>query len=318
MCKNNNLKRGQQMMKAKIIVGVLLMALVSFAIVGCGSNRSGNNGATTKDPIVIGSKPHAEQFILGEMLAILLEEKTDIPVKRNFGIAGGTSNLHPAMVSGDIDMYPEYTGTGWMFVLKQDLIADPQEMYEAVRDQYQQEYNITWLEPYGFNNTFTLALSRAIVEEYGLQSFSDLGEVSENFSFGAEFDFFEREDGFPALSETYGLNFKQTREMDIGLKYQAIGAGQVDVINAFSTDGQISLFDLVILKDDKNFFPSYHCATIVRTETLDKYPEIADVLGVLTGQISDSEMTEMNYQVDELKRDAADVAREFLVSKGLL
>jgi glycine betaine/choline ABC-type transport system substrate-binding protein len=106
--------------------------------------------------------------------------------------------------------------------------------------------------------------------------------------------------------------------MDIGLKYQAIGSGEVDVINAFSTDGQINLFDLVILEDDKNFFPSYHCATIVRTETLEKYPEIAEVLGVLTGQISDSEMTEMNYQVDELNRDAAEVAREFLESKGLL
>jgi osmoprotectant transport system substrate-binding protein/osmoprotectant transport system permease protein len=126
--------------KKKIIVCALLAAFLAFAVVGCGgTDPSGNNGGTeAKDPMVIGSKPHAEQFILGEMLAILLEEKTDIPVTRNFGIAGGTSNLHPAMVNGDIDIYPEYTGTGWMFVLKRDLIEDPREMYEAVRDQYQQ------------------------------------------------------------------------------------------------------------------------------------------------------------------------------------
>ena len=303
----------------RLILFVVLGVLLSLAIVGCGNSNSDNNEeATPKDPVVISSKPHAEQFILGEMLAILLEEHTDIPVTRNLGIAGGTSNLHPAMVNGEIDIYPEYTGTGWMFVLQQDLIADAEEMYAAVKNEYQQEYNITWLEPYGFNNTFTLAVSRDIAEEHDLRTFSDLGEASENFNFGAEFDFYERDDGFPALSETYNLNFKDTKEMDIGLKYQAIGAGEVDVINAFSTDGQINLFDLMILEDDKNFFPSYHCATIIRTETLEKYPEIADVLGVLTGQISDGEMTEMNYKVDEENQDAADVAREFLVSKGLL
>lgn len=305
------------MKKLKAAVFCSLLVFIAIAASGCGNSFT-PNGGQTKNPVVIGSKPHTEQYILGEMLAILLEEKTDIPVRRNFGIAGGTSNLHPALVSGEIDMYPEYTGTGWMFVLKRNLISDPREMFEAVRDAYQQEFNIIWLEPYGFNNTFTLALPRPLVDKYGLRTFSDLGKVSGNLVFGAEFDFFEREDGFPALSETYGFRFKGTREMDIGLKYQAVDAGQVDVINAFSTDGQISRFNLVILEDDKSFFPSYLCATIVRAETLERYPEIADVLGVLAGQISDAEMTEMNYQVDELRREASDVAREFLASKGLL
>lgn len=290
-----------------------------FFLTGCNNNGgNGNEEAAANEPVVIASKPHAEQYILGEMLAILLEENTDIPVTRNFGIAGGTSNLHPAMVSGEIDIYPEYTGTGWMFVLQRDLIGDSREMFEAVRDEYQDEFNITWLEPYGFNNTFTLAIPAELAEEYDLQTFSDLGKVAENLIFGAEFDFYERDDGFDALAETYNLNFKETREMDIGLKYQSIGAGEVDVINAFSTDGQISLFDLVVLEDDQGFFPTYYAATMVRTDTLEKYPEIADALGVLEGQISDGEMTEMNYQVDELNRDAADVAREFLESKGLL
>ncbi len=294
------------------VIAVIVLAVAPLA--GCGGQQDDQDQRV----VVIGSKPHAEQYILGEMIAIMLEEHTDIEVERNFGIAGGTANLHPAMLSGDIDIYPEYTGTGWMFVLKQDLIADPLEMFEAVRDQYQADFAITWLDPLGFNNTFTLAVPRQLAEDYNLVTFSDLAAISDQLVFGAEFDFFERDDGFDALAATYNFNFKNIREMDIGLKYQSIGGGEVDVINAFSTDGQISLFDLVILEDDKNFFPSYYAAIIIRSEMLENYPEIEEVLSMLSGQISDAEMTEMNYQVDELNREAADVAREFLVSKGLI
>ncbi len=295
-----------------VALSVIILAVAPLA--GCGGQQDDQDQRV----VVIGSKPHAEQYILGEMIAIMLEEHTDIEVVRNFGIAGGTSNLHPAMISGEIDIYPEYTGTGWMFVLKQDLIADPMEMFEAVRDQYQEDFDITWLNPLGFNNTFTLAVPRQLAEDYDLETFSDVAAVSSELVFGAEFDFFERDDGFDALADTYNFNFKSIREMDIGLKYQSIGSDEVDVINAFSTDGQISLFDLVILEDDKSFFPSYYAAIIVRSEILEKYPEIEEVLGMLSGQISDAEMTEMNYQVDELKREAADVAREFLANKGLI
>ncbi len=295
-----------------VALSVIILAVAPLA--GCGGQQDDQDQRV----VVIGSKPHAEQYILGEMIAIMLEEHTDIEVVRNFGIAGGTSNLHPAMISGEIDIYPEYTGTGWMFVLKQDLIADPMEMFEAVRDQYQEDFDITWLNPLGFNNTFTLAVPRQLAEDYDLETFSDLAAISSELVFGAEFDFFERDDGFDALAATYNFNFKSIREMDIGLKYQSIGSDEVDVINAFSTDGQINLFDLVILEDDKSFFPSYYAAIIVRSEILEKYPEIEEVLGMLSGQISDAEMTEMNYQVDELKREAADVAREFLANKGLI
>ncbi len=296
----------------KAFVGILVLALIlTVSLVGCGSDDDARK-------VVVGSKPHAEQYVLGEMIAIMLEEHTDIEVERNLGIAGGTSNLHPAMLSGDIDIYPEYTGTGWMFVLKQDRIADPTELFEAVRDQYQEDFAITWLEPLGFNNTFTLAVPRQLAEQYDLVTFSDLAAVSDQLVFGANFDFYERDDGFDALVEAYNFNFKGSREMDIGLRYQSIGAGEIDVVNAFSTDGEINLFDLVILEDDKNFFPSYYAAIIIRNEILDKYPEIGEVLSMLSGQISDAEMTEMNYQVDELNREAADVAREFLVRKGLI
>ncbi|MDW7649889.1 MAG: glycine betaine ABC transporter substrate-binding protein [Bacillota bacterium] len=303
-------------MRNVILVTLAAVLLVVAALAGCSTQDTGETGTT--GVVTVASKPHAEQFILGEIMAIMLEEKTALEIRRNFGIAGGTSNLHPAMENGEIDMYPEYTGTGWMFVLKEDVINDPDLIYQSVKQKYQEQYNITWLEQFGFNNTYTLALPSTLAEEYKLKTFTDLGEVSENFVFGAEFDFYERDDGFNALAETYNLNFKETKDMDIGLKYQAIDAGEVDVINAFSTDGAIKRFNLTVLEDDKQFFPPYYCAPIVRTETLEAHPEIADVLNELAGIITDDVMTELNYEVDVQNREAADVAHEFLESAGLL
>ncbi len=268
--------------------------------------------------VTVGSKPHAEQYILAEMISLLIEEKTDISVDQRLGIGGGTSNLHPAMLSGDIDIYPEYTGTGWLFVLRRDLIEQPDELYEAVKREYQEEFSITWLDRYGFNNTYALAVRNEFVDSYGLKTYSDLAEVSGELVFGAEYDFFERDDGFNALSEAYGLQFKDTRELDIGLKYQAIGSQRVDVINAFSTDGLLAEHDITVLEDDKYFFPSYEAATIVRAETLQEYPELEGVLNLLSGAISDDAMTAMNYRVEELNEDARAVARDFLEQAGLL
>ncbi len=275
-------------------------------------------GAAEERSVTVGSKPHAEQYILAEMLSLLIEEHTDITVDQRLGIGGGTSNLHPAVLEGDIDMYPEYTGTGWLFVLQQDLIEQPDELYDAVAEQYLAEFGIVWLDRYGFNNTYALAVRDEYVAQYSLRTYSDLAEVSEQLVFGAEYDFFERDDGFDALSEAYGLQFRDTREMDIGLKYEAIGSGQVDVINAFSTDGLLAELDITVLEDDLHFFPSYEAATIVRQETLEQYPELKDVLNMLSGAIDDASMTRMNYRVEELNEDPRVTAREFLETAGLL
>jgi len=294
----------------KRMLSLILCLVLAAGISGCSDKA--------EKKVVVASKPHSEQYILAEMITLIIENGTDISVEKKLGIGGGTANIQPAMESGEIDIYPEYTGTGWLFVLKEELINDPEELYESVKAAYAEKYDMKWLGMYGFNNTYALAMKRSAAEEMGIETYSDLAEKGGPLVFGAEYDFYEREDGFPGLEDAYGLSFENMVELDIGLKYEAIGTDQVDVINAFSTDGLIKQFDLKVLEDDKMFFPAYNAATIVRQETLDMYPELEAVLETLTGQISDDEMTELNYLVENEKMDPAKVAEDFLKGKGLL
>ena len=294
-------------MKKRLFLALFVLVLIVF---GCQKKEV--------KKVVVASKPMSEQFVLAHMISILIEHFTDIEVELKLGIGGGTSNIHPAMIKGEIDIYPEYSGTGWLFVLKKDLIKDPSRLFAENKRTYQDDFDIFWFEQYGFNNTFTLALKESIAQDKNIKTYSDLAQASDEFVFGAEYDFFERDDGFKSLSETYGFSFAKTTELDIGLKYRAIGEDQVDVINAFSTDGLLKEYNLTILVDDKNFFPSYQAATLVRGETLKKYPELKTVLKKLEGQISDIEMMEMNYKVDNQKKEPAEIAREFLQNKGIL
>lgn len=293
----------------RILAGLILTAIL-LTLTACSSQEP--------KTVVIASKPHSEQYILAEMLSLLIENHTDIKVEKKLGIGGGTSNIHPAMLSGDFDIYPEYTGTGLLFVLKENLITDSDELYKRVQDRYLEEYNIKWLGLYGFNNTYALAVKESTAQTYNLETYDDLALASKDLVFGAEYDFFERDDGYEALKDVYGFEFKDTKEMDIGLKYEAIGSDEVDVINAFSTDGLIKQYNLKVLEDNKNFFPAYQAATLIRKETLDKYPELEEVLEKLTGQISDDEMIQMNYQVEKENMDPRDVAEQFLKAKGLI
>lgn len=290
---------------------VLCAVVIALASISMGCKKQSKK-------VVIASKPMTEQFIIAEMLKALIENETDIMVVHKQGIGGGTSNIHPAMVKGEIDIYPEYTGTGWMFVLKEKMINDPHKLYENVKKLYKEKYGIIWSDLYGFNNTFGLGIKKDIAEKYNLKSYSDLAAKSKMFTLGAEYDFYEREDGFPGLEKKYEFNFKRKVELDIGLKYQAVGTGEVDLINIFSTDGRLKEFNLVVLVDDKNFFPSYFCATLIREKTLQNYPELGKIINKLTGKISNDEMTNLNYLVEIKKQDAKDVAVDFLNQKGLL
>ena len=292
----------------KKLVFILALFILVTSVAGC-SNQ--------KKEITIASKPMTEQYILAEILTQIIEKDTDIDVIQKLGIGGGTSNIHPAMISGEIDLYPEYTGTGWLFVLKEELIRDPQDLYNAVKQGYDEEYGIYWSGLYGFNDTYGLAVKRGLAEDYGLETYADLAKVSQDLRFGAEYDFYEREDGYPGLKEAYGFDFKDMVELDIGLKYVAISTDNVDVINVFSTDALLKKENLVVLKDNENFFPSYFAATLVRNETLTKYPELKDVIEKLTNQISDDEMIEMNYLVEVENKDPKVVASEFITKKGL-
>jgi glycine betaine/choline ABC-type transport system substrate-binding protein len=268
--------------------------------------------------ITIASKPMTEQYILAEMLTILIEENTELKVSHKQGIGGGTTNIHPAMINGEIDIYPEYTGTGWLQVLKRESINDPDLLYTSVKEAYSEEYAIHWSGLYGFNNGFGIAMKRSLAETLGITTYSDLFEKGLDLQFSANYDFFEREDGYNGLTAAYGASFENTSEMQIGLVYTALSADQTDVAIIFTTDGRLEQYDLLVLEDDLNYFTSYFAATLIREETLEKYPELEEIIEMLTGMISDADMTLMNYKVEINSEDPKDVARDFLISKGLI
>ena len=273
---------------------------------------------TPDDTIRIATKPMTEQFILGEMLRLLIEENSDLQVKITKGIGGGTSNIHPAIVKGDFDLYPEYTGTGWLVILKKDSLLPADELYSALQKEYLDKYRLYWIGRYGFNNAYSLAVSNDKARKYHLKNYSDLARYPDQFIFGAEYDFFEIHDGYDALCKFYDLKFKKTMDMDIGLKYEAIKSNKIDVMNIFTTDGQLSGAELTVLEDDKRFFPTYYCATVVREETLKKHPELKKILMLMDGILTDQEMADLNYQVEIAGNSERDVAANFLQSKGLI
>ena len=269
------------------------------------------------DTIQIATKPMTEQYILGEMLDLLIEQDTDLDVELTQGVGGGTSNIMPAMESGEFDLYPEYTGTGWNQVLKETSVYS-EDQFSELQQRYADDYDMQWCGMYGFNNTYGLIVRADIAEKYDLATYSDLARVAPDLTFGAEYDFFEREDGYDALCAAYGLDFGKTMDLDIGLKYQALAEGQIDVMVVFTTDGQLAGADAVVLEDDQHFYPSYRCGNVVRSEVLDAHPELADELEKLTGTISDADMAQMNFAVESEGREPRDVAEDFLRSHDLL
>ena len=293
----------------KRILIFILIIILCIATLGC-SNKN--------DTIKIATKPMTEQFILGEMLKLLIEENTDLRVEITKGIGGGTSNIHPAILKGDFDLYPEYTGTSWSFVLKEEGIPDDETLYNELKNKYNSEYDLSWIGLYGFNNTYGLVIRKDLAEQYNIKTYSDLAKYSKDFTFGAEYDFYEREDGFDALCKEYGMKFKKSVDLDIGLKYDAINSKEIDIMNVFTTDWQLSNSNVVLLDDDKEFYQTYYCGTIVRNNTLKKYPELKDVLMKMNNILTEGEMAELNYKVETEKEDEVKVAKDFLKDKGLL
>ena len=298
-------KAKHQNKTAGITALVLIVSLIAGLAAVHGTNRKTINIAT---------KPMTEQYILGEMMDILIEQDTDLKVNLTQGVGGGTSNIEPAMESGEFDLYPEYTGTAWNMVLKNtDVYTEDQfgEMQSAYEDM-----GMTWTCMYGFENTYGLVVRKDIADQYNIRTYSDLAQYAPELTFGAEYDFFEREDGYDSLCETYGLNFGNTMDLDIGLKYQALAEKQIDVMVVFTTDGQLADADAVVLTDDKDFFPSYLCGNVIRSEVLEEYPQLQDVFDKLAGQIQNEDMVKMNYEAEVEGKEPRDVAAEFLQEKG--
>ena len=263
------------------------------------------------------ANPMTEQYILGEMLNTLIEHDTDLKVELTQGVGGGTSNIEPGMEKGDFDLYPEYTGTGWNAVLKHDDTYD-ESMFDTMQQEYESQLGLTWVGMYGFNNTYGLAVSRDAAERYNLRTYSDLAGAAGGLTLGAEPDFFDRQDGYPGLQQAYGMDFGTTRDMDISLKYQALFEGQVDAIVVSTTDGQVADERLVVLEDDRHFYPSYLCGNVVRQDALEKHPELRGELLKLQGAITDADMARMNNEVETQGQEPKAVADAFLAEKGLM
>ncbi|MEN9933724.1 MAG: hypothetical protein RLZZ387_303 [Chloroflexota bacterium] len=330
-------------------IGVFVLLLLSLLLAACGGGGAtspttapaGDAPAATEapaaavateapaveapvasgEPIAIGSKNFTEAILVAEMYALVLED-AGFTVERSFNL-GATPVAQAALVNGDIDLYPEYTSTGLLEVLGQDPIADADGIVEAVRTGYEEQFQLTWLTPSPFNNTNALAMTQARADELGIKTYSDLAAQSAELRLGGPPEFPERQDT-QGLVAAYGFdpaftgdNFVQ---LDTGtLRYEALQSGEIDVVVAFGTDGQINGLGLALLEDDKGYYPIYQIAPVVRQDTLAASPGIAEALNKLAPALTNDVMSGLNWQVDGPdKKEVADVAREFLTSQGLI
>ncbi len=280
---------------------------VACLLAGCISKRPG---------LSIGSKNFTEQLVLGELLAQYLGSHTTLPVDKRFYLAG-TYICHQALLAGRIDMYVEYTGTALVAVLKEPPSSDHQAVFNSVKSLYARRFGLQVLPSLGFDNTFAMVMRGADARRMQLKTLSDAASVAPQLRLGVGYEFMERADGYKGLVSTYGLKFREApRVMDLGLLYRALQNNQVDLVAGSNTDGLIAALDLVVLADDRRYFPPYDAVPVVRQEMLEKHPEVAAALDQLGGQISAEDMRRMNYAVDGEKQDAAAVVKAFLAHKG--
>ena len=260
----------------------------------------------------MGSKNFTESDLLGEIVAQQIERRAGLPVERRFHL-GGTFVCHQAITAGQIDLYVEYTGTAYTAVLKHVPVAVPDSVYRSVVRDYLQRFGLVWGKPLGFNNTFAISVRRRDAARYGLRRISDLARPAPRWKAGFGYEFLERADGFRGLAATYGLRFASPPiAMDLGLTYRALAQGKVDVIAGNSTDGQIQALDLVVLEDDRHYFPPYEAAPVIRQAALARHPGVGAALEELAGRISDSEMRRLNARADVAHEDIATIARDWL------
>ena len=277
------------------------------------------SGGASLGTVVVGSKNFTEEYIVANMYADLLEN-AGFHVVRKLDL-GGTPIAQEAILKGEIDLYPEYTSTALLTVLKKQPIKDPKKIYETVKSDYQKQFNLTWLQPAPFNDSQALAMTQAGSQKYGITDFSELAKKAPQLILGGPAEFQQRADGLPLLQKTYGgFNFKEYKQLGTGsLRYKALLDGQINVAVAFSTDGEIQGYHLVLLKDNKHVYPTYQIAPVVRMDILSKYPQIAGILNTLEPKLTDQVMSSLNWEVEGPDQmQPADVARTFLQQQGLL
>ena len=315
--------RGGRRKAAAVVAGAALLVLVAV-IVRTGqfsplaARSTGSEiGETAPSPasparlIAIGSKDFTESRILAEIVAQTIEIKTGLEVKREFELSGDL--CHRALVSGEIDGYVEYTGTAFTQILKHTPITDARQVYDQVKREYESRFNLEWLDPLGFQNTFAILVRGEDARSLNLKAVSDVAAHAPRWRAGFGQDFMSRQDGYPGFAKAYALKFAEVpREMDLSLTYQALANGQVDLIAGNSTDGLIDKLGLVQLEDDRHYFPPYEAAPVFRRDTLDRDPKIRQAIGTLAGRLTDADMRRLNYSVDAEKRDLVAVVRGFL------
>lgn len=276
-------------------------------------------GAPAQDAkLVVGSKNFAESTILGEVVAQLVEDRLEVQVERRLSL-GGTMMCVAALESGEIDVYVEYTGTAWAIVLREPgRISDPLRAFLHVQRRYREERGLIWCDPFGFENSYGIAVPRSLAEKHGLRRISDLVPVAGQLRAGFSIEFMQREDGLPGLVDLYGLQFGDAKGVEHGLAYAAVRAGQLDVIDAYTTDGKLLRYDLRVLEDDMGYFPPYHAAPVVRADALARIPRLRAVLDELAYRLPESAMQELNDSVESGGATFADAARGFLQRSGLV
>ena len=266
--------------------------------------------------ITIGSKFFTEQVVLAELLAQHIEAKTGIPVIRKTNL-GGTLLVHKALLAGELDLYVEYTGTALTAVLNESPSRDSNAVYHRVKQLYSDRFHLEVTEPLGFENTFAMVIRGDDAQKFHLQKISDLAPIARKWRAGVGYEFLERSDGFPGLTQNYGLHFAESpKVMDLGLIYRALVDHQVDIVAGNSTDGLIDSLGLVALADDHHYFPPYDAVPIVRQSALAQFPQLRAALADLAGKLSAADIRRLNYAVDAQHQDAAAVARAFRQSRG--
>jgi osmoprotectant transport system substrate-binding protein len=273
---------------------------------------------TRSERIVIGSKNFTESMMLGELLAQQIEAHTRAKVERRFYLAG-TYICQQALLAGRIDLYPEYTGTALTAILKRKVGGDKADVYQRVKNEYESRLGLTLGPPFGFNDTFAMEIRGADARRLNLKTLSQAAAYAPQWHAGFGYEFMERPDGYRGLAATYGLHFAvPPRVMDLGLLAPALKDHQIDIAAGNATDGLIPALDLFVLEDDRHYFPPYEAVAVIRQQSLRDHPEVEQAIAELGGKISDQEMRELNYALDGRRRDVKDVAREFLLSKGLI
>ncbi len=292
----------------------LSVLLCVFLIILSGCAKEGKS-------ITIGGKNFTEQYVINQVLALLLEDN-GFKVNRKMGLSSPA--VRNAILTGQIDLYVDYNGTAWgTYLKKKEALNDTDEMFRLVKAE-DAGNGLNWLTKFNVNNTYALAVTQDTAKANNLQSISDLVgyiEANPDALFAIEQEFASREgDGIVAMSALYGIDYDRSmaKIMEVGLTFEAIEQGEVQIAEVFSTDGKLKKYNLVVLEDDKNFFPPYNLCPIVRQEVLDKYPEIEEIITPLKDVLTEKEMIEMNYRVDVGEIEPIDVAREFLIKVGLL